>query len=411
MVLLVPFCLADVEQGYYYTFASLLALQIFFDLGMNQVILQLVSHGAAHIDRGAGDQATLARMARLGALVTLLRRWYAVASLAFLVVVSAAGAWFLARDHSLPASRWLGPWLALTAATAANLSLSAMLAVLEGTGEIAAVARVRFRQSLLGYGLTWIALLAGADLWAAPLLPAASAVSTAAWLHSHSWLRRMREAAPLPAGEAPLWRRDVFPLQWRMASSWIAGYFIFQLLTPLAFARQGAVEAGRLGITLAVFNAVLTAGMSWVNAKFPAIAMHLARAERRAANALFVRVTRRALAFTTAASVAVVIGLLVLRVFAPGAAQRFAGIPVALCLAAVTLCNSAIYAAASFLRAHKEEPMLAVSVVSAVFVLAGVTTASRLGILPMIASYLGVTAVVSLPWTLVIFRRYFRRQP
>ncbi len=65
-VLLVPACLSSFEQGYYYTFASLLSLQIFFELGMNQVILQLVSHDVAHCDGAAGG--------RLGGLIALLRR-------------------------------------------------------------------------------------------------------------------------------------------------------------------------------------------------------------------------------------------------------------------------------------------------------------------------------------------------
>ena len=64
MVLLVPFFLADAEQGYYYTFASLLALQIFFDLGMNQVILQLVV-AINHADAQSTD-TLYARLDELG---------------------------------------------------------------------------------------------------------------------------------------------------------------------------------------------------------------------------------------------------------------------------------------------------------------------------------------------------------
>ena len=33
-------CLNGVEQGYYYTFKSILAIQVFFELGMNTVITQ-----------------------------------------------------------------------------------------------------------------------------------------------------------------------------------------------------------------------------------------------------------------------------------------------------------------------------------------------------------------------------------
>jgi hypothetical protein len=407
VVLLVPLCLSSVEQGYYYTFASLLALQIFFELGMNQVILQLVSHDAAHAHSDGADSG---HAGRLSALIGLLRRWYALAAVAFFLSVSAGGAWFLASNAALPRSQWLGPWIALTFATAANLSLSAMLAVLEGSGEVAHVARVRFHQSFLGYLAMWLALALGAGLWAAPLLPMMTAAYTAVWLRSHAHpLRRMRAAQIPAAPDLPMWRRDVFPLQWRIALSWISGYFIFQLLTPLAFARLGAVEAGRLGITLAVFNAILTAGMSWVNAKFPAISMHLARKERAQANALFRSVALRALGFTAVLSVAILVVLVAIQDLAPDISRRFASVAVAACIATVTLCNTLVFAAAAYMRAHKEEPMLWVSVVSGITVLAVVTAASSLGVLPMMALYMAVTAIVPLPWTLWLFRKYLRR--
>ena len=74
-VLLLPLWLGKVEQGYYFTFSSLLALQIFFELGMNQVVVQIVSHNFAHVqvdsDGKFGGDAR--RLARLASLVRLLR--------------------------------------------------------------------------------------------------------------------------------------------------------------------------------------------------------------------------------------------------------------------------------------------------------------------------------------------------
>ena len=41
-LLLLPIFLDATEQGYYYTFTYVLALQIFFELGLNQVVTQFV---------------------------------------------------------------------------------------------------------------------------------------------------------------------------------------------------------------------------------------------------------------------------------------------------------------------------------------------------------------------------------
>lgn len=31
------------------------------------------------------------------------------------------------------------------------------------------------------------------------------------------------------------WKTEIWPLQWRIALSWLSGYFIFQLFTPILF--------------------------------------------------------------------------------------------------------------------------------------------------------------------------------
>ncbi len=48
-VILVVKFLTGVEQGYYYTFGSIVAIQIFFELGMNGIITQYVAHEASNL--------------------------------------------------------------------------------------------------------------------------------------------------------------------------------------------------------------------------------------------------------------------------------------------------------------------------------------------------------------------------
>ena len=41
--------LSPEEQGYYFTFGSVLALQVFFELGLHNVLTQFTAHEKAHI--------------------------------------------------------------------------------------------------------------------------------------------------------------------------------------------------------------------------------------------------------------------------------------------------------------------------------------------------------------------------
>jgi hypothetical protein len=413
MVLLIPVWLGKVEQGYYYTFSSLLALQIFFELGMNQVIIQLVSHDFAHVS--VSDSAALKgdaiRIDRLASLVGLLRRWYGIAASLFFVIVSACGVWFFSTKGDLPISAWSGAWLLLTLVTAVNLYLSAALTVLEGCGEVAGVARMRMVQSICGNSLMWIALALGAGLWAMPLVPLVAAAYTGYWLRINgSTIERLRKHSVVSASKATInWSADIFPFQWRIAVSWISGYFIFQLFTPLAFARLGAVEAGRLGISMAVFSALLTVGMSWVSAKLPAFAVHVSRNERASLNMLFNSLVKRSMVFTLIATISIIGIMLVLTSLDITAVDRFASLPVVVCLGAVTLVNCFIFAAAAYMRAHKEEPMMLVSVFTGLATLAAAAIGSTYGVFTMMALYTLINICLTLPWTLILFIRYYRR--
>ena len=42
--LLIVFCFTDIQQGYYYAFMNLLAMQIFVELGLHVVIINVASH-------------------------------------------------------------------------------------------------------------------------------------------------------------------------------------------------------------------------------------------------------------------------------------------------------------------------------------------------------------------------------
>src|ERR1700712_3247917 len=49
-LMMIPLRLSPIEQGYYYTYGGIIALQVFFELGLNQVLTQFTSHEVAHLD-------------------------------------------------------------------------------------------------------------------------------------------------------------------------------------------------------------------------------------------------------------------------------------------------------------------------------------------------------------------------
>jgi hypothetical protein len=408
-LLVIPKALSRAEQGYYFTFSSVLALQVFFELGFNYVVVQIVGHEMSRLQwNGAGElEGAEASRNRVACLLRLLGRWYLVISVLFFGAVGGAGALFFSAAEA-DVANWAPAWWLVVLGTAANLFLSPFLAVLEGTGMVGQVARVRLVQSCVGYLLFWAALAKGGRLLAAPAISLAGAACSGYWLWRHG-AGIIRLARTTPRGEegAVRWRRDIFPLQWRIAVSWTSGYLIFQLFNPLVFALAGPIEAGRLGMALAVFSAVLSLAMSWITAKTPTMAMLVARGDRAELNGLFRPVWVRTGVLNAALSAGVIVGCWYLAWLGHPIASRIAGTSVLVCIAINNIANHSVFAMAAYMRAHKEEPMLWTSVVVGLATLVAVRVAVSHGLLAVAASCMLVTLVVALPWTWLLFRRYY----
>jgi hypothetical protein len=410
-VFLLPLWISPTEQGYYFTFASVLALQIFFELGLNQIVMQLVSHEVAHLTETADGRLTgeESHLDRLSSLARLISRWYGVAALLFAVIGGIAGAIFFSHKGTEPLTAWLGIWVVLVTATAANLWLSPGLAVMEGCGKVGQVARLRLVQSVLGYAIVWATLLSGGGLWATTVVPIVSVLCTGYWLNVHGNMLHWLSGRAVDIKNQLGWRKDVLPLQWRIALSWASGYLIFNLFTPMVFSQHGAVEAGRLGMALTVFSAISTIGMSWVNAKAPNLTMHIARGERRELNSMFKTLFIRSTGATALMSTGFfmiawylsTIGLpLMIRIASPG---------VLAVLAIVTVVNSMVFAMAIYMRAHREEPMLTQSIVVGLSVALAAYMTIVYGVLTMVFIYMIICIFFSLPWTIWLFVKYFNK--
>ncbi|WP_374587313.1 hypothetical protein [Ideonella dechloratans] len=408
-MLLVPIYLPREHQGFYFTFSSLISIQIFFELGFNHVISQLVSHEAALAHEAVGDEKRQYHIARLASVHILARRWYRVMATLFFAVAFITGFIFFKAQDALPTSQWWAPWAILCFSSALNLYASPLLAICEGLGRVDRVARLRLIQSIIGYLGMWTLLLLHGRLWAATLVPTVAAIFSLWWIGNPEEQDFPPSATPFAGDAAITWLEDVFPLQWRIALSWMSGYFIFQIFNPFIFAYHGATAAGKAGLALAAYTAILGLGMSWVNATSPKLSAAIARGARQELRLTFRRVATRSLAFT-------ILATLVLITVRAGAA--YAGLSIAdriadestlLLMGLATVGNCAIGAMAIFMRCHKEEPMLWNSLAMAALTLATVGLSSRYDIHWPFGLYAAIIVFIALPWTIVIFHRYWKR--
>ena len=411
-ILLLPLWLSPIEQGYYFTFSSILALQVFFELGLNQIIMQLVSHEVAHLHETADGtfRGEASRLDRLSSLAILIQRWYRIIALFFALIGGAVGIIFFKQKNIEQISFLLEIWIILIGATAINLWLSPKLSVMEGCGKVGQVARLRLIQSILGYSCFWIMLLSGSGLFASIAIPIIGAACTTYWLKLNGYILKWLPSRVIDIKNELRWRNDIFPLQWRIALSWASGYLIFNLFIPVVFSRYGAIEAGRLGMALTVFSSISTIGMSWVNAKAPNFTMYISRGERKKLNTVFQAVFFRSVLATALLSLGIVVLGWYLNYLEILLMMRISSPKILMILAGVTIANSMVFSMAIYMRAHREEPMLIQSIIVGLIIGFGVYFISIIGIFEMMFFYMIVSIAISFPWTAWIFLKYFKRQ-
>ena len=88
-LLFVAKCLTKVEQGYYYTFGSILAIQVFFELGLSGIITQFVAHENASLiwQNKISFTGSQESTSRLASLLQFTVKWFAVISFLLFHVV------------------------------------------------------------------------------------------------------------------------------------------------------------------------------------------------------------------------------------------------------------------------------------------------------------------------------------
>jgi len=406
-ILFVTFYFSPVQQGFYYTFASVLALQVFFELGLTYVVLQFASHEKAFlewtINRTLVGSETA--KARLGALMRLTLRWYGVATVLMILCLIPLGLLFFGKSiDATEALNWQPSWILLVVTTACNLFLSPLFATLEGCGMVAEVAKYRTIQDISAYSLFWVSLYLGIGLLAIPVLQTTRLIISIIWLLYNYRGFIYQTCSFTSPGIHMNWWQEVWPMQWKIALSWLSGYFIFQLFNPLLFKYFGAIEAGKMGMSLSIAGALSTVCMAWVNTKIPTFGKLIALKKFLELDNIFLQSTKQAFFLSILGSIFLLSGLVILRLYDTNIANRvLPPIPFGLLLG-VSIVNVIIFSEAAYLRAHKAEPFLWNSVIGAVLTtLICFLIGPVYGSTGMAAGYFILTATVGLSWATLIF--------
>ncbi|OGH95342.1 MAG: hypothetical protein A2039_06990 [Candidatus Melainabacteria bacterium GWA2_34_9] len=357
-------CLTPTEQGYWYTFLSLGTLTVFAEMGFLNIINQFISHEFAYLteNNDGSISGPNEKIERFISFIHFVLKFYSfIIPIAFCLLISIGSAFL---KHSGTNFSIILAWIMYSFTGAITLLVSLCSSILNGCNKVAEVQKRTFFSLLINSLGIWAALLFGFKLWGLFVGTLLNIISSIILFYSVSpnlW-KQIFQSKPLKQFN---WFSETLPLQWRYALSWVSGYFIFQFITPATMFYAGAEAAGRMGLSISFVWAVMTAANLWPSTKTPLFNMLIAKNERQNLDKLFnITLKQSILAFCTGSFLLLFICTYLFpifhwdtRILSP--LEIFLLIIIA--LISLIVSNWAIY-----LRAHKQEPYVWLSVVSAI---------------------------------------------
>ena len=361
--------LTGVEQGFYYTFGSLLALQVFLELGLTGIMTQYVAHEVSHleIDENRIFQGEERYRSRLASLLHFCIKWYAVMAVLLLFLLIIVGTIYFKKYGNTQASdiEWKIPWFLVSLATSLKLFEAPLSSILMGLGFVKETSRISFFQQLIIPVATWIGLLFGLKLYVLGIGMFLSLIIWFVFAYKDKLLFVITNLWHVSISERVGYMNEIFPYQWRIALSWISGYFIFQIFNPVLFATEGAVVAGQMGMTMQALNALMAFTQSWINTKVPLLSGLIAKENYVELDLIFSKTKKQLLIIGTCLMLCLIVVVFTLQnieLFMQFGERFLPIIPLVLmCWSCWTMFP--INCWATYLRCHKKEPLLISSIV------------------------------------------------
>ncbi|AEE16251.1 hypothetical protein [Treponema brennaborense] len=406
-MILIPFFLSAEQQGYWYLFSSISALSIFADLGFSNIILQFSAHEYAFLyfnDKKflEGDDNHLNKLATF---FKFTLKWIGTISVFVFPIIYIIGLVYFIRDGVF--SIYIIPWTIYAIGSLINFFNTSVLSFIEGLNKIEEVQKIRFFVSVINTAIVVLVLILRGNIYAISLgiFVSSCTIFINVFGKFRNFLKQLWEISKIT--KYP-WRKEVMPLFIKYALSFSSGYFIFQIYTPLMHLFHGPIFSGKVGITLALINAIFNLGNVWIYTIIPRMNMLVSKKDWRSLDRLFTKRLLLSLGTYFFIGVGIVIFIKIFGSFwiVPKIISRFLPATSIIVLYLCYFIQLIVNSLAIYLRGHKQEPYMVMSIISAVWI--ACTTFIIGKFLPVEMFFCGFLSmqIIGLPISYLIYKKH-----
>jgi O-antigen/teichoic acid export membrane protein len=356
------------DQGLWYTFGSLGALTVFAELGFTSIMTQFVSHEYARLDEN--DRKISSHSLEIDRLLGIIKysiKFYFIVIPAAIFILAIVGYYYF-RVESIDV---YFAWFIFSIVGGLGLFLGLLQSLYQGLDKVKEVQINIFLSAAINTILTWIMLILHFKIWAL-VLGNLTGIIISSFLLFRIDPKFWNLVIKYHPQKKYNFFKETMPLQGRYAITWISSYFISYLYVPATYKMVGEAMAGQLGVTITILTAISGIANNWVQTKVPKFNILVSLRDNNSLNSLFRRSTIQGLLVLLFLLLLFVFGLFILKLFVPMFSDRFLSINLTLLLLIPQVVQYLIGAYATYLRAHKEEPYMWLSVLTAIFLIGAV---------------------------------------
>ncbi|MHA8074889.1 hypothetical protein ACRZ9O_10190 [Aquirufa sp. HETE-40SA] len=394
------------EQGYYYTLISIIGIQIFFELGIGPIILRFVAHERSKVEN-IFNIKSIHELTRISSIFKITINIFSFFSILFLFIFIFGGINYFNKFHN---SRDIADInfiiVSLGISSSLNLFLSGILNFIEGLGYVLKVNKLRLYYQLIFYFLFFILIINNFKLYSLSIASFISNIIIIILLYKFGYLSELFNLLKKYEKSNFSYWNELFPIQWRIALSWISGYFIFQLFTPLAFAIEGPIVAGQLGFTISIFSGITTLTMSLASPYTFLFSSYISNREFTKFKYKIKKIKLLLIFVYFSLALILIIFYNILEHFNYNIIERMLSVKYLFLFSFIGLCNVLIFFWAQILRTFKIEAFLLNSIFGAIIMVLGFYAfGNKYGLDGLVFTYFFNTVFIGFPWAYYIYNK------
>lgn len=405
----------DLEtQGFISTFQSFLSLILIFELGLTQVLITFVSHEKDEIRfHKQFLKGTLSKLNYLKEIFIFAFKWYLGAS--FCLLFSSLIIGYLIFDSSSEKISWQFPWITFVIFLSFNLFTFLFLSFMEGLGKLKDVYLLRLFYTVVFALSFWLFLYLDYNLWSLPLSYLISMIPYLFFIHKYRKIFfQLFRSNIKKISNSFNWIKDLLPLQIKIAISALSSFFAISTMTPMTFVFYGAEDAGRMGLSLTILLAVISLTTVLVSVNFHKFGVLASNKDIKAMDRLVMKLTLIALLLSILLLNSILITFYFVESLFPDILTRLMPMSSFIYFAIGMIFSSLGAPMGAYLRAHKIDPIMKISLVSSIAVLVSNYIALKYFNIQTLPIFYAIVVSSAFPFVVIFYffhrRKYYKKE-